>query len=53
MEERKKPQVQGSQHIKEELEKFKLEMEAAKRKGDWQQMSEIAVRQNSRSSRRS
>jgi ATP-dependent Clp protease ATP-binding subunit ClpB len=36
-----KSQVQGSQHIKEELEKLKLEMEAAKRKGDWQQMSEI------------
>src|SRR6187399_2733517 len=28
-----KSQVQGSQHIKEELEKLKLEMEAAKRKG--------------------
>src|SRR6187549_1370503 len=36
-----KSQVQGSQPIKEELEKLKLEMEAAKRKGDWQQMSEI------------
>jgi len=33
--------VQGSQHIKEELEKLKLEMEAAKRKGDWQKVSEI------------
>src|SRR3977135_1051766 len=30
-----KAAVQGSQHIKEELEKLKLEMEAAKRKGDW------------------
>ncbi len=33
--------VQGSQHIKEELEKLKLEMEAAKRKGDWQKVSEL------------
>jgi ATP-dependent Clp protease ATP-binding subunit ClpB len=36
-----KAQVQGSQHIKEELEKLKLEMETAKRKGDWQKVSEI------------
>jgi ATP-dependent Clp protease ATP-binding subunit ClpB len=36
-----KADVQGSQHIKEELEKLKLEMEAAKRKGDWQRMSEL------------
>src|SRR5579859_2011425 len=36
-----KAQVQGSQHIKEELEKLKLEMEGAKRKGDWQKMSEL------------
>ncbi len=36
-----KAQVQGSQHIKEELEKLKLEMEAAKRKGDWQKVSEF------------
>jgi ATP-dependent Clp protease ATP-binding subunit ClpB len=36
-----KSQVQGSQHVKEELEKLKLEMEAAKRKGDWQKVSEI------------
>ncbi|MGH8696300.1 MAG: ATP-dependent chaperone ClpB [Burkholderiales bacterium] len=33
--------VQGSQHIKEALEKLKLEMEAAKRKGDWQKVSEL------------
>src|SRR5499426_1992653 len=33
--------VQGSQHIKEELEKAKLEMEAAKRRGDWQRVSEL------------
>src|SRR5499426_3318791 len=36
-----KAQVQGSQHIKEELEKLKLEMEAAKRKGDWSRVSEL------------
>jgi ATP-dependent Clp protease ATP-binding subunit ClpB len=36
-----KSQVQGSQHVKEELEKLKLEMEAAKRKSDWQKVSEI------------
>ena len=36
-----KAEVQGAQHIKEELEKLKLEMDAAKRKGDWQRMSEL------------
>ncbi|HKQ26833.1 MAG TPA: ATP-dependent chaperone ClpB [Burkholderiales bacterium] len=36
-----KAQVQGSQHIMEELEQLKLEMEAAKRKGDWQKVSEL------------
>jgi len=36
-----KAQVQGSQHVKEELEKLKLEMDAAKRKGDWEKMSEL------------
>jgi ATP-dependent Clp protease ATP-binding subunit ClpB len=36
-----KAQVQGSQHVKEELEQLKLQMEEAKRKGDWQKMSEI------------
>src|SRR5688572_13102716 len=36
-----KAQVQGSQHVKEELEKLKLQMEEARRKGDWQAMSEI------------
>src|SRR4030088_926139 len=36
-----KAAVQGSQHIKKELEKLKLEMEAAKRKGDWQKVSEL------------
>ncbi|MGB8338245.1 MAG: ATP-dependent chaperone ClpB [Burkholderiales bacterium] len=36
-----KAQVQGSQHVKEELEKIKLEMDAATRKGDWQKVSEL------------
>src|SRR4029079_11630869 len=36
-----KAQVQGSQPVHAELERLKLEMEAAKRKGDWQQVSEI------------
>ena len=36
-----KAEVAGSQHIKEELEKLKQEMDAAKRKGDWQRMSEL------------
>jgi ATP-dependent Clp protease ATP-binding subunit ClpB len=36
-----KAQVAGSQHVKEELEKLRLQMEEAKRKGDWQAMSEI------------
>jgi ATP-dependent Clp protease ATP-binding subunit ClpB len=36
-----KAQVQGSQHVKEELEKLRLQMDEAKRKGDWQKMSEI------------
>ena len=33
--------VQGSAHIKEEIEKIRLQMEDAKRKGDWQTMSEL------------
>ena len=36
-----KAAVQGSQHIKEEIEKVKLQMEEARRKGDWQKMSEL------------
>ncbi|HQR12552.1 MAG TPA: AAA family ATPase, partial [Casimicrobiaceae bacterium] len=36
-----KAQVAGSQHIKEEIDKIKLQMEEAKRKGDWQRMSEL------------
>src|SRR6202051_4971202 len=34
-----KAEVVGSQHIKEEIEKVKLAMEDAKRKGDWQKGS--------------
>ena len=33
--------MQGSQHIKEEIEKIRLQMEEAKRNGDWQKMSEL------------
>ncbi|MEB0140681.1 MULTISPECIES: ATP-dependent chaperone ClpB [unclassified Undibacterium] len=33
--------VQGSTHIKEEIEQIRLQMEDAKRKGDWQTMSEL------------
>jgi len=36
-----KAQVQGSQHIKEEIERVRLEMEEARRRGDWQKMSEL------------
>ncbi len=36
-----KAQVHGSQHIKEEIEKLRVKMEEARRKGDWQTMSEI------------
>src|SRR5256885_7148148 len=36
-----KARVQGSTHIKEELERAKLAMEEARRKGDWQKMSEL------------
>lgn len=36
-----KAAVLGSQHIKEELEKVKVEMDEARRKGDWQKMSEL------------
>ena len=36
-----KAMVQGTQHIKEEIDKIKLQMEEARRKGDWQQMSEL------------
>jgi ATP-dependent Clp protease ATP-binding subunit ClpB len=36
-----KAQVLDAHHIKEEIEKIKLEMDAARRKGDWQQVSEL------------
>ena len=36
-----KSEVAGSQNVKEQIEKSKLEMEAAKRKGDWQKVSEL------------
>src|SRR6188768_109398 len=36
-----KAALQGAATVKEDLEKAKLEMDAAKRKGDWQKMSEI------------
>ncbi|MEE8289465.1 MAG: ATP-dependent chaperone ClpB [Nitrosomonadaceae bacterium] len=36
-----KLQVQGSQHVKEEMERVKLDIEAATRKGDWQKVSEL------------
>jgi ATP-dependent Clp protease ATP-binding subunit ClpB len=36
-----KAQVQGAQHIKEEIDKIKLQMEESRRKGDWQRMSEL------------
>jgi ATP-dependent Clp protease ATP-binding subunit ClpB len=36
-----KAQVQGSASIKEEIERIKQQMEEAKRKGDWQQVSEL------------
>jgi ATP-dependent Clp protease ATP-binding subunit ClpB len=36
-----KAAVQGSQQIKEEIEKIRLQMDEAKRRGDWQKMSEL------------
>ena len=36
-----KSQVAGSQQVKEEIEKLRVQMEDARRKGDWQKMSEI------------
>ncbi|HET9470534.1 MAG TPA: AAA family ATPase, partial [Usitatibacter sp.] len=36
-----KARVQGTTHIKEELERAKVEMDEAKRRGDWQKMSEL------------
>ncbi|MGV3652840.1 MAG: AAA family ATPase, partial [Noviherbaspirillum sp.] len=36
-----KASVQGTQHIKEEVEQVRLQMEEARRRGDWQKMSEL------------
>ncbi|MHB1233914.1 MAG: ATP-dependent chaperone ClpB [Burkholderiales bacterium] len=36
-----KAQVQGAQHIKEEIDHLRNEMEEAKRRGDWQKVSEL------------
>ena len=36
-----KSQLQGDQHIKETIEKVKLQIEEATRKGDWQKVSEL------------
>ncbi|GGI53167.1 ATP-dependent chaperone ClpB [Oxalicibacterium solurbis] len=36
-----KSAAQGSQHIKEEIEKVRLQMEEATRKSDWQRVSEL------------
>jgi ATP-dependent Clp protease ATP-binding subunit ClpB len=36
-----KAHVQGAQHIKEEIDKLRVEVEAAKRKGDWQRVAEL------------
>ncbi len=36
-----KANVAGTQHLKEEIDRIKLQMEEAKRKGDWQKMSEL------------
>ncbi|WP_417067344.1 ATP-dependent chaperone ClpB [Niveibacterium terrae] len=36
-----KAQVAGSQHIKEAIDKLRVQMEEARRQGDWQKMSEL------------
>ncbi|MEC5400171.1 ATP-dependent chaperone ClpB [Uliginosibacterium sp. H1] len=36
-----KAQVAGSQHIKEAIEQLRVQMDEAKRRGDWQKMSEL------------
>ncbi|MEO8303468.1 MAG: ATP-dependent chaperone ClpB [Betaproteobacteria bacterium] len=36
-----KANVAGTQHIKEAIDKVKLQMEEARRRGDWQKMSEL------------
>src|SRR5206468_10044079 len=36
-----KSQVAGAAHIKEEIDKVKLQMDEARRQGDWQKTSEV------------
>ncbi|MFZ1180008.1 MAG: ATP-dependent chaperone ClpB [Herbaspirillum sp.] len=36
-----KASVQGSQHVKEEIERIRLQMDEATRKSDWQKVSEL------------
>jgi ATP-dependent Clp protease ATP-binding subunit ClpB len=36
-----KSSVQGAQHIKEEIEQIRLQMDEAKRRSDWQKVSEL------------
>lgn len=36
-----KASVHGTQHIKEEIEKIRQQMDEARRRGDWQKMSEL------------
>lgn len=36
-----KASVHGTQHIKEEIEQLRLQMDEARRRGDWQKMSEL------------
>ncbi|HEV8500260.1 MAG TPA: ATP-dependent chaperone ClpB [Casimicrobiaceae bacterium] len=36
-----KADVAGTQHIKEAIDRIKIEMEEARRRGDWQKMSEL------------
>jgi ATP-dependent Clp protease ATP-binding subunit ClpB len=36
-----KAQVQGTQHVKEDIDRVKLQIEDLKRKGDWQKVSEL------------
>jgi ATP-dependent Clp protease ATP-binding subunit ClpB len=36
-----KAQVHGTQHIKEEIERLRMQMEELRRKGDWQRVSEL------------
>jgi len=36
-----KSQVQGAQSVKEEIDRIRVQMEEARRKGDWQKMSEL------------